>query len=524
MKTENSRKITGTALCLCAVAVLAGCSKESDFGGIAETTSGIVFEVNVAGDQEAVVRTRSTLGIKVLNENLSLCATLAENEENPFTTVRSRATEVTADAFYDTFGAYAYIYDSEENWADSPSAKLYIDKGTVTQSGGSWAFDAVRYRPSEAYRLTFFAYAPTALEETTDGSLEVSLDESSNLPQIAYTVPSSYAEQKDLVVATAKDQTGSENSVSLDFAHILTAVQVKCGSVPDGTVSSVSFSGIKSQGTYDLAEGCWTLADDTTSYEVDGAFTASSSAEILTEGYTLMLLPQRLGEDAAVTVKFTPTDGEEITLTASLYQEDLDEGEQEWEAGTMVTYNLNFHGAVDLGLPSGVKWATCNVGASSETDYGNYYAFGEISTKSSYSTSNSTWYGKSVTEATIKGNPLYDAATANWGGSWRLPTSTEISELINTNNTTHTAHTKNGVKGVTITSITNGNSIFFPCSGCFTGTGITNKGTTGWIKTCTQYDKNNYYYDYTFKFGNGAYTLSHAILLYVGNPVRPVTD
>lgn len=90
---------------------------------------------------------------------------------------------------------------------------------------------------------------------------------------------------------------------------------------------------------------------------------------------------------------------------------------------------INGHEYVDLGLPSGLKWATCNVGANKPEDYGNYYAWGETGTKSSYGASNSKTYGKQMND--IKGNSQYDAARSNWGGSWRLPTEKELEELVN---------------------------------------------------------------------------------------------
>ncbi len=118
---------------------------------------------------------------------------------------------------------------------------------------------------------------------------------------------------------------------------------------------------------------------------------------------------------------------------------------------------INGHEYVDLGLS--VKWATCNVGASSSSDYGNYYAWGETKTKSTYTENNCTTYNKSMGD--ISGNPNYDAARANWGGSWRLPTKKEIDELYNCK---WTWYTQGGHDGYKITG-PNGNSIFLPTAG-----------------------------------------------------------
>ena len=118
------------------------------------------------------------------------------------------------------------------------------------------------------------------------------------------------------------------------------------------------------------------------------------------------------------------------------------------------------HDYVDLGLPSGTKWATCNVGATAPHEYGNYYAWGETTTKSTYSSENSRTHGVSMND--ISGNPTYDAARANWGGTWRMPTEAEMEELKD--NCTWTWTTQNGVNGCTITG-PNGNSLFLPAAG-----------------------------------------------------------
>lgn len=118
--------------------------------------------------------------------------------------------------------------------------------------------------------------------------------------------------------------------------------------------------------------------------------------------------------------------------------------------------------AVDLGLS--VKWANCNIGANSPEEYGDYFAWGEIKTKTFYDSSNSTWWNVKYANLPLnsEGNiqSSYDAATSEWGNSWRLPTKAELDELIN--NCNWTWNTLNGVIGYTITSKINGNSIFLP--------------------------------------------------------------
>lgn len=134
------------------------------------------------------------------------------------------------------------------------------------------------------------------------------------------------------------------------------------------------------------------------------------------------------------------------------------------------------YGLVDLGLPSGALWATCNIGASSPEDYGCYYAWGETEGtcegKTSYYDDDYKFYnGPTMTKYHEAGEvlePIDDVATVRWGGEWRMPTYSEISELLNTKYTSCEWTTENGVNGYRITSIVKGfegNSIFLPAAG-----------------------------------------------------------
>ena len=137
--------------------------------------------------------------------------------------------------------------------------------------------------------------------------------------------------------------------------------------------------------------------------------------------------------------------------------------------------------AVDLGLPSGVKWASFNVGATKPEECGDYFAWGETSPKDDYSWPNykfrtsgdsntnvefskyntTSSYGLMDNKALLELDD--DAAHVNWGGSWRMPTHEEFLELIDNCTTEWT--TRNGVYGIKCISVINGNSIFLPADG-----------------------------------------------------------
>ena len=203
-------------------------------------------------------------------------------------------------------------------------------------------------------------------------------------------------------------------------------------------------------------------------------------------------------------------DGKEVTKTMTVSQYGGDNS-------VKLTFKqeINGHEYVDLGLS--VKWATCNVGASKAEDYGNYYAWGETSTKSDYSSSNSVTYGKSFSD--IKGDSRYDAARANWGGSWRLPTKKEYEELLN--RCTWKWTTQNGVNGYRVTG-PNGNSIFLPAGGYRNGSSLYDAGSYGfyWSSTPDESDSDSAYFLY---FGSGNHSVDWSYR-YDGQSVRPVTE
>ena len=179
--------------------------------------------------------------------------------------------------------------------------------------------------------------------------------------------------------------------------------------------------------------------------------------------------------------------------------------------------NENGYEYVDLGLPSGLKWATCNVGANSPEAYGDYFAWGEIKTKTSYSSSNYLNNGKQMND--ISGNLKYDVATANWGGKWRMPTKAEINELVT--KCTWTWTTQNGVNGYNIKSKTNANSIFLPAAGHRHNTSHYYVGEDGhyWSSTPVE-DDDIFIYNIILFAAN--YGVNSAFNRIFGAPVRPV--
>ena len=178
------------------------------------------------------------------------------------------------------------------------------------------------------------------------------------------------------------------------------------------------------------------------------------------------------------------------------------------------------HEYVDLGLS--VKWATRNIGANSPEEFGQYFAWGETSPKAEYTEENCTTYGKTMDD--ISGNAQYDAARANWGGDWRMPTEDELDELRF--NCSWTWTTQNGVNGYKVTG-PGGASIFFPAAGYRYGSSLYDAGSdviNYWSSTPEYFYVIRDYCAYgIFDIYNDDLTWSNN-LRYYGRSVRPVIE
>ena len=238
----------------------------------------------------------------------------------------------------------------------------------------------------------------------------------------------------------------------------------------------------------------------------------------------------------------------------------LENGRVKGEDGKEYTFTLSYSGTmeraggptpvekyVDLGLS--VKWARCNLGASKPTDYGDYFAWGETEpNKADYTWATYKWMqaGKSdelyITKYTVAdgntGGIWYDAdgnfigdnkktldaaddaAIANLGSPWRMPTENEFKELLD--NCTWTRTTQDGVKGCEVKSKKNGNSIFLPAAGFRMGSELQDAGSRGFYYSSslsTVYISNKYASVLGFDSGGPAWFGGDREC---GFPVRPV--
>lgn len=176
---------------------------------------------------------------------------------------------------------------------------------------------------------------------------------------------------------------------------------------------------------------------------------------------------------------------------------------------------------VDLGLPSGLKWATMNVGATSETDYGDYFMWGSITPdtdkpcdwahapfNNGYETFNEEYFNSIKDDVCPNGilAPEFDAVHQIMKSKWRMPTKEDYMELIsNTNNIMVENYQGTGVNGMVFTSkIDENKSIFIPASGTRGTSSITGQGYSGGL-WCSNLGSDTFNYKYAYLLGFNPY-------------------
>lgn len=242
----------------------------------------------------------------------------------------TRGTPVTEDNFYDSFHVLAYWKKD----GTQVEEQFYMDTNVAKAGDGLWSSTDTYYWPGAGHALQFYAWAPAAdAFSTTPQSPETTT--------LTYTVPTKAVDQKDIVVARPEETPGDHNAAQeLTFDHICTAVRFVTGSqMQPGTIKSVALKGVRHKGSYNLANGKWTLNDDVNNFtqlldkEMSGNET--DGTEVITGEATFMMLPQTLPENAKVEVVFHST----ATSTERILEANI--GDMEWPQGNTVTYKLS---------------------------------------------------------------------------------------------------------------------------------------------------------------------------------------
>lgn len=323
--------------------------------------------------------------------------------------------------------------------------------GTLTYNGS--LFTGAISNATEGYPLQFYFLGNVTPSETlTSGVTEscsvVISDQTQHLPVI------SAAPSNENYIASMTDYT----------AHLLNKCALVKFNVTTASEAAICVTGFNNKVTVNFSENTLTNSK---------------------EGNGIITLPAGYGEKWAILL---PQEALEAGATGSAYSQDgvyigtrgaVSAISENGYLTVGIEVNVSSENYVDLGLPSGTLWATCNIGANTPEGYGNYFAWGETQPKDTYNWStyqycngsnnsltkycNNSSYGyNGFTDNLMILQPDDDAATVNWGNAWRMPTKEEFQELYQY--TFHTWTVYNGVNGRLFTA-SNGNSLFLPSAG-----------------------------------------------------------
>ena len=376
----------------------------------------------------------------------------------------------------------------------------------------------------------FWAVYPYSADNSCDGS------------SIITVIPSQQTGVEGNFSNDAFPAMGKSGSLSMPFYNICGGIKFF---VSRADIKSVTFKGNNGEvlagkvkvtfgadGKPEVAEVIEAQTEVTLTAPDGGAFKAGKY-------YYVTLLPGLL--DGGFTMSFT-TASETGTLKSDKQQtikrsvfgtlKNIDSKVAEWES------NVPIPEYVDLGLS--VKWASCNVGASKPEEYGDYLAWGETEPKSNYSwstykfrtsgdsddnvkfnkycTQSSYWDSTAPMDNKTVLDPEDDAAHVNWGGSWRMPTDAEWTELMT--KCTWTWTSQNEVNGRLGTG-PNGNSIFLPVAGNRYDTRLNNAGSYGFYWS-SSLKTGNPIHAWHVRFNSGGVSRSSYGYRYSGQSVRPV--
>ena len=404
---------------------------------------------------------------------------------------------------------------------------------TARFDGGSWALRS-NYKYSAYYPFSKSNYTVSETEIPVNYTGQAQSGNNSTTGLAAYDF-----------LAAAATQPNSSGSVDLIMKHLGAFVRFqltmpKAATLLNAYVASDGTEFVTS-GTVDLSAATPAITSKSTASNFDIALTNITCTEGEVVTLYAMVAPVNLS-DSKMTItlsddanktyiyecngtNFAAGKSYNFTIPECIIAEASD------DIGSII--DANGHEYVDLALPSGTKWATCNIGGRYSEDNGDYFAWGETEVKSLYNSEGYLGLKDSQEMGTTK-DPLYgyyniagtqyDVAYMRWGGSWKLPTTDQFDELIDPNNCKIERITMNGKFGYRFTSVRNGNSIFLSDEvGYRTGSIITTANGTYYMSA------NNY--------GSSTNALASMLRLrtdvkpqvqvnyshrYFGYPVRPV--
>ena len=416
---------------------------------------------------------------------------------------------------------------------------------TTGNDGTMSPTSTVPYYPAGSQNIDIIAYYPA----TAGTSFTVATDQTTDA---AYKA-------SDLMVAYLPDRAKQTEPVNLGFLHEMAKliVNVTAGSGV-GKINSVSILNVKPTVTFDKKSTSTPVDESvaTTSIAMSNGGAAVIPAQTI-DGELLSIVTDKGTAVYRVTEKnFLPGKVYTLNLTVNLYAVGATNAIDNWNGDNctseeVLEVNPDVLEAVDLGGPNGIKWANKNVGASIESDYGTYFAWGETvgltvlgstttpapgNTKTTFEPINYTLcnfttdkiikYCLDEQYGTVDNKTVLDlsddAANVKSGNGWRMPTTAEFEWLIL--KCTWTWTTRNGVAGMLVTSNETGytsNSIFLPAAGHIDNTRFHDNSTIGYYWSSNVSSSSHYAFHLVIENNGYIYAQNSR---YLGLPVRPVYD
>ena len=358
---------------------------------------------------------------------------------------------------------------------------------TTAAAGAMTAPNPGPYYPAGSQNIDIVAYYPY----DAGTSFSVFIDQTADVSYKA----------SDLMFASVTNQAKQAEAVNLAFSHKMAKL---CVNISAGqgvsSINSVSILNVKPTVSFNQATGAVGQATGTAvSIAMSNNGAALIPAQTINGGLLSIVTDKGTATYSVSNKAFSAGQLYTLNITVNLRAVGTTTEITGWTSEGTVTVNPVSNDktpagleAVDLGLPSGLKWANMNIGAETETDYGTYFAWGETvgytvigatseavdgnlkeyfawSTYSFCRGSDQTlskyvmWLEDGFADNKSQLEPCDDAATVNWGKWWHMPTQAQCEELIDKCSVMMT--TRNGVYGLLATSKINGNSIFLPAAG-----------------------------------------------------------
>lgn len=374
MKNIKTIWFSRLAVVLAVATSATACLKE-DILGVAEPVPQgemIRFDIQRGWDDDEITRSSDNEYGKFLSKHLLVSEDKSQSIEmgayqqsiDSWFEPETRGTMVQADAFNE-FMAFGYktsgttttqMFNTYHQKDGGMWEKPVGAAGTENANGYFW--------PGSEYTCSFFGIAMSdnklsdpSFTGTESNYVKTTKNDAGQIVSFDYTVPDAAVDQPDIMVASATNLPGDgSRGVTLDFKHILTAVNIKVGTatgenISSITVNSIIFNNVYAKAAYTIETGAWTNAtfyDVKESFKVDfngydsgeGSYSYQSGSGSIMNGTaaTLMMIPQTLRNDATVTVSYTitHTNGSKVSPTAT-----ANIGGSMWEQGKSINYILN---------------------------------------------------------------------------------------------------------------------------------------------------------------------------------------